>query len=228
MEKETILRVLVGSQAHGLATPESDFDYRGVFVVPTAKILSLEGAKETTSWIEGKEDDTSWEIGHFLNMAVHCNPTILETFLAPTAKDFVVPHDYLTLGDELRNLFPHIWNSIGVKNAFIGYGMNQRKKFLEDKDLRPNKYAAAYLRSLYNGYELLTTGTFTIRIADTEIGETVRAYKNGQFGGKGDVINECIKWEQKVIEAYNENPNKKTDYEVVNAFLLKVRKHFLV
>lgn len=221
MENQSILKVLVGSQAHGLATPESDFDYRGVFVVPTAKILSLEGSKQSTSWIEGKDDDTSWEVGHFLHMAIHCNPTILETFLAPVIEQNL-------WGAEMRDLFPAVWNSIGVKNAFIGYGMNQRKKFLEDKDARPNKYAAAYLRSLYNGYELLTTGTFTIRTADTEIGQLVRDYKEGRFGGKGDVINECIKWEQKVIEAYNENPDKKTDMEAVNAFLLKVRKHYLV
>ncbi len=58
----TILKVVVGSQAHGLATPESDFDYRGVFVVPTAEILSLNGTTKTTNWIEGKDDDTSWEL----------------------------------------------------------------------------------------------------------------------------------------------------------------------
>lgn len=38
---EAILKVIVGSQAHGLATPASDFDYRGVFVVPTKEILCV-------------------------------------------------------------------------------------------------------------------------------------------------------------------------------------------
>jgi predicted nucleotidyltransferase len=212
-----ILKVLVGSQAHGLATQESDFDYRGVYIAPTSEILRIGGEVHDTSWIEGKEDNTSWEVGHFLKMATKSNPTILETFLSPVEEtDF--------WGIELRALFPHVWNSSDVVNAFIGYGQNQRKKFLDEKDARPPKYAAANARVLYNAYELLTTGTFTIRIADTPVGETVRKFKEGKFKF-GEVIDFCREWEQKVREAYKENPNKETNLEAVNEFLLKVRKH---
>ena len=225
--KKTILKVIVGSQAHGLATPESDFDYRGVFVVPTSEILSLGNTKMNTVWVEGKEDDTSWEIGHFLNLATHCNPTILETFLAPKTNIELVDgrFDQLKLSDELRALFPYIWNSVDVKNAFIGYGLNQRKKFLEDKDKRAPKYAAAYLRTLYNAYELLNTGTFTVRIADTEIGETVRKFKNGEYT-IGEVIQTCTDWKEKVDFAFDHNPEHKAQLKPVNDFLLKIRKEF--
>src|SRR2546429_619841 len=120
--KSLILKTIVGSQAHGLANENSDYDYRGVFVVPTSEILRIGGSVKETNWIEGNEDDTSWEIGKFLLMATKCNPTVLETFLAPVKTSS-------PLGDELRTLFPHVWNSNDVKNAFIGYGINQRKKF---------------------------------------------------------------------------------------------------
>ena len=214
----TILKVLVGSQAHGLATPESDFDYRGVFLNPTSELLKLRGNKsKQTNWIEGEVDDTSWELGHFLDLATHCNPTILETFLSPV-------EEWTQEGVELRKLFDAVWNSDGVKDAFIGYGLNQRKKFLEKKDGRPAKFAAAYLRSLYNGMELLETGTFTVRIADTPIGETVRNYKLGNYV-VGDVIDTCLMYEEKVREAYNKNPNKRTDFDVVNDYLLGVRQN---
>lgn len=139
-----ILKVLVGSRAHGLHNEDSDHDYRGVFIQPTSEILKLGKTKRHTSWIEGKIDDTSWELGHFLQMAVKCNPTILEVFLSPIEEE---TEDC----KELRALFPHVWNSNDVKNAFIGYGLNQRKKFLDGKDNRPNKFAAAYLRSLVCG-----------------------------------------------------------------------------
>mgnify|MGYP001501964861 CR=1 FL=1 len=43
-----ILKVLVGSRAHGLSTETSDYDYRGVFVQPTETILSLGGKVQTT------------------------------------------------------------------------------------------------------------------------------------------------------------------------------------
>lgn len=221
-----ILKVLVGSQAHGLATPESDFDYRGVFVIPTEKILGIGCSKTTTNWNEGVNDDTSWEIGHFLNLATHCNPTILETFLAPTVKN-------TTWGTELRALFPYVWNSVDVKNAFIGYGINQRKKFFEDKDKRASKYAVAYLRTLYQAWELLTTGTFTVKIIDTPIGETLKQWKgtpSREMLDKyaGEVIKECIKWENKVREAFDKKPNKKSNLKPVNDFLLEVRREFWI
>lgn len=213
---EQLLKVIVGSQAHGLSTPESDFDYRGVFVMPTSEIIGLGGAIKHTNWIEGNVDDTSFEIGHFLFLATKCNPTILETFLAPVVE--TTPE-----GDELRSLFPHLWNSKAVMDAFCGYGMNQRKKFLEEKDGRPHKYAAAYIRSLYNAYELITTGKFTVKIADTEIGDLCRRFKNGDYTF-GEVIDQCRSWEQKVREAYEKCPKKEADLAPVNDFLLRVRK----
>lgn len=224
-KKYQILKVIVGSQAHGLATPESDYDYRGVFVIPTSEILKIGGHTEQTNWIEGKEDNTTWEIGHFLNMAVHCNPTILEIFLAPRADEKQILNHIYNLGADLRALFPHIWNSNDVMNAFIGYGHNQRKKFLDNKDNREAKYATAYLRVLYNAYEILTTGTFSSNMKDTPIFETLKRYKKKEYK-MGEVMQTCCDWEQKVQQAYRKNPNKETEVKPVNDFLLKVRKEF--
>jgi predicted nucleotidyltransferase len=211
-----ILRVLIGSQAHGLANENSDFDYRGVFVQPTVEILRLGSTKRNTNWIEGKNDVTSWEIGHFLNLSTKSNPTILETYLAPVVG---APHP---LGTSLRALFDHVWSSKGVRDAFIGYGLNQRKKFLEGKDSRPHKYAAAYLRVLYNAYELLSTGSFTITIANTSVGEMVREFKEGHYTA-GKVIDVCQAWQESVERAYNNNPGKEVNLEAVNDYLLDLR-----
>lgn len=236
---KTILKVIVGSQAHGLATPKSDFDYRGVFVVPTREILSLGNTKMNTNWNEGSNDDTSWEIGHFLNLATHCNPTILETFLAPVvdgwhcefdAQSMRVRHNWT---EELRDLFPYVWNTKDVMNAFIGYGLNQRKKFFDNKDKRASKYAVAYLRTLYQGWELLAFGTFTIKVSETEIGETLKRWKSMTpkeilEGHGGEVISECLKWEKRLRDMYEATPKKETDFEKINEFLLKVRKEFWI
>lgn len=37
----TILKVLVGSHAHGLAGPDSDRDFRSIFVMPTVELFRL-------------------------------------------------------------------------------------------------------------------------------------------------------------------------------------------
>lgn len=139
-----------------------------------------------------------------------------ETFLAPIDEsDF--------WGDELRKLFPYIWNSNDVRNAFIGYGVNQRAKFFKNQDNRAPKYAAAYLRVLFNCQELLNTGTFTVDLKDTEIYEQVKRFKNGEYT-PGEVIQACFDMETRVLKAFQKNPDKKTDIKPVNDFLLKLRK----
>ena len=226
-KKKILLKVIVGSQAHGLATPESDFDYRGVFIVPTVDFFRLGGVMKTTSWIEGKDDDTAWEIGHFLNMAVHCNPTVLETFLAPLDPMWAATRtpEELEIAEELRALFPYVWNSNDVRNAFVGYGVNQRKKFFDNKDQRAPKYAAAYLRVLYNCVQLLETGTFDVNLRNSPIYEQVKNFKEGRYT-YGEVIQACFEMETKVIKAFNSNPNKISEVEPVNAFILKIRKKY--
>jgi uncharacterized protein len=213
---KTLLKALVGSQAHGLASPESDYDWRGVFAHPTSEILSLAPNTRTTVWIEGKEDDTSWEVGHFLFLATKCNPSVLEIFVSThwTADEW---------GEELRHLFSYLWNSRGVRDAFVGYGLNQRKKFLDDKDRRAGKYAVAYLRSLFCAQQLLSTGIFSLSVVGTPIEEACRNWREGWFS-KGEVIQTCADWEEEVRKAYDANPNKEADLAPVNDYLLRFRK----
>jgi len=225
-ELNTILKVLVGSRAHGLHTDQSDYDYRGVFVQPTADILKLGGTLKQTSWIEGrepneagkKEDDTAWEIGHFLNLATHCNPTILEVFAAPIV-------EATEEGKELQALFPYIWNPKAVRDAFIGYGLNQRKKLLENKDNRPWKYACAYLRTLIQAEQLLSIGVLPVDMRFHEEYGTLMMFKN-KIGTPGAVIDKCLVMQRRV-EALADGCKHEPDLEKVNEFLLRVRsKHW--
>lgn len=221
-----ILKVLVGSRAHGLHTDTSDYDYRGVFVQPTSAIVSLNGTVQQTSWIEGddrrveqagnKVDDTAWEIGHFLRLATHCNPTILEVFAAPV-EEITFPE-----GEDLRKLLPAVWNPKAVRDAFVGYGLNQRKKFLEDKDNRAHKYAVAYFRTLLQAERLLTHGVLTVNFRTHAEYATLMMFKQGLVS-VGQVIDKCQQWEQYVREAAA-NCGHKPDLDQVNDFLLRVRK----
>ena len=175
-----ILKVLVGSHAHGLAGDESDQDFRSVFVIPTRTMFRVGFKYQGTRMIKEGEDETAWEIGQFLILARQGHPLVLETFMAP-----VVEMD--PWGAELRELFPSLWSARQAYEAFMNYCENQRKKMLEKKDGRPAKYAAAYLRVLFNLSELLERGSFTLKIADTSIGDIVRRVKQGDYR-LGEVI----------------------------------------
>ena len=189
-----------------------------MFVVPTSEILKVGGSVDQTSWIDGAVDDTQWELSKFLMLSTKSNPTVLETFLAPVKEGS-------EWSDEIRALFPHIWNSADVKNAFIGYGLNQRKKFFDNKDQRAPKYATAYLRVLYNAWQLLSTGTFSVNLAGSPVFDQCKKFKAGDYQ-VGEVIQACFEWETKVLAAYKQNPDKQTNLEPVNELLLKIRKHY--
>ncbi|KKN86868.1 hypothetical protein LCGC14_0264300 [marine sediment metagenome] len=220
-ERIEILKVLVGSRANGLSREDSDYDYRAVYVTPTSELLSLgTGKYKASAWVEGKnEDNTSYELGHFLHLATKSNANILEMFVAPLKGSNEI-------GDELRDLFDSVWSTEGVRNAFVGYSLNQRKKFLDDKDGRAWKYAVAYIRTLLQGIELIETGTMSIVVPDEWL-EDLQNVRDGKYT-RGAVVDLAEALREELDEAYERAEAferlQEPDVEKVNEFLLKVRK----
>ena len=213
-----ILRVLVGSHAHGLAGDESDQDFRSVFVIPTHTMFRVGFKYQGTRMMKEGEDETAWEIGHFLFLAQQGHPLALETFMAP-----VVEMD--TWGTELRNLFPSLWSARSTYESFMNYCGNQRKKMLERKDDRPAKYAAAYLRVLFNLAQLLERGSFDMKIADTSIGDTVRRVKQGDYRF-GEVIDLGEYWAGEATRRLAACRHEGRP-DLADDFLIKLRTAFL-
>lgn len=213
-----ILKVVVGSHAHGLAGPESDKDFRSVFVLPTAELFRVGFRYQGTRMMKEEDDETAWEIGHFLQLALQSHPLVLETLVAPV----VTMDDW---GAELRHLFPRLWSAQAAYESFLNYCDNQRKKMLEKKDGRPAKYAAAYVRVLFNLCELLERGTFSIRISETPVGEAVAKIKAGHFR-PGEVIDMGEHWAD-IAARRLRTCAQQARPELADAFLLKVRKAFL-
>jgi len=128
-------------------------------------------------------------------------------------------------GHRLRSLFPDVWFSEKVFESFVNYTHNQRQKFLEKKDGRPEKYAAAYLRVLHNLCELLETGTFTIHIADKELGKKIFAIKQGKYrtGEVIDVGETLLLRAQKLRAIFSHTAN----LTHINSFLIDIRHECL-
>lgn len=229
-----VLKALTGSRAHGFATEFSDWDWRGVFYHPTSAFHTLESKLKMTDWVEGavqdkgvKADTTAWEIGHFLELAARSNPTVLEVFAGPrVTKDH--PPDYRMWpkdeewGDELISLFPYLWNKNAVLESFIGYGRNQRTKFLDNKDKRGHKYACQWLRTLCQADHLLRTGRMMIDFKNhLEFGRLGR-WKQGKLG-VAEVMETTIHWEE-VVKVAAVGCAQQADLGKVNDFLLRFRQ----
>ena len=213
-----ILKVVVGSHAHGLARPDSDKDFRSVFVMPTAEFFRVGFKYQGMKMMKEEDDETAWEIGQFLHLALQGHPLVLETLVAPV----VTMDDW---GTELRQLFPRLWSAQAAYESFLNYCENQRKKMLEKKDGRPEKYAAAYVRVLFNLCELLERGTFSIRISETPVGEVVGRIKAGQYR-PGEVIDLGEYWSEEAARRLR-ICTQQARPDAADAFLLRLRKAFL-
>ena len=67
-----------GSHAYGLATVNSDVDYRGCYVSPSWQFWGLTTPQET--YDRHDPDCALHEVGKLLRLAAAANPTVLEVF----------------------------------------------------------------------------------------------------------------------------------------------------
>jgi hypothetical protein len=74
-----IFKAIVGSQSYGTNTPESDIDYKGVYMQSIDELISF-GYKEQ---IEVTKDECYWEVRRFLQLLQSANPTVLELLYSP-------------------------------------------------------------------------------------------------------------------------------------------------
>ena len=64
-----IFETITGSNAYGTNTPESDIDYRGIFLAPKERIIS--GIFPIEQWQDTKEDRVYYELRKFMKLSIH-------------------------------------------------------------------------------------------------------------------------------------------------------------
>ena len=230
-----LLRVQIGSRAHGTATEDSDDDQRMVYALPTADILRVVDRGKSVVWEEAKKtgtenDLTGWEIAHYARLALNCNPTILEVLWAPV----LAADDY---GKELRSIRSCFLSRQRVYDAFRGYASNQLKKMLWEPSagvwsVRNWKFAEAYLRVLYQGIVLLDTGELPVDLtakAHSDILGVLKSVRQGKTP-KGNVIDMADTLERRISVAWGNCHAipEKADVELVNGFVVALRRDYWV
>ncbi|MEV7445594.1 nucleotidyltransferase domain-containing protein [Streptomyces sp. NPDC091204] len=168
----TVYRCVMGSRAFGLATEASDTDRRGVYLAPAPLFWRFE---KPPTHVEGPRDEEfSWELERFCELALRANPNVLECLHSPLV-DELTP-----VGEELLSL-RGAFLSRRAHTSFSRYAASQRGKLLADVRVHgaPRwKHAMHLLRLLLSCRDLLRTGRLTIdagpyrdRLLDVRRGE---------------------------------------------------------
>lgn len=157
---KTLAKVVVGSRLHQTANENSDWDYRGIYIDDLRDALSPFQTHKTTSWIEGDQDNTSYELREFCRLATRGNATILEVFFSDQIVETSPEH---------KKIQKH-WQKFMDTQAFIassrGYATNQYKKMLSYDDvgekgqLRTAKFIIAFLRVMWQCEQYLLNDHF--------------------------------------------------------------------
>lgn len=155
-----LAKVLVGSRLHGTHNENSDYDYRGIYVESLKDTLSPFKKLKNTSWIEGDEDNTAYELREFCKLATKGNATILEVFFSDVIISTSPEHQ------EMRANWQKFMDTKAFIAASRGYASNQYKKALTYEDLGVNqqlrtaKFIISFLRVMWQCENFLRTGEF--------------------------------------------------------------------
>ena len=220
-----ILRVLVGSRAHGVANESSDFDYREVFVIPATHLLQVpRSARPKMAWADehrATDDEGGWEIEPFLEMCLRGHPNAIELLRGPI--ETCTPD-----GEALRALLPQLLSRRAVCESHLGYAKNARHKLLDKEQIARNpKWAATYLRVLWQGAELVATGELTVSLVGTEVHEAVLRARAGTLSPY-EVLALADPWERALVEARSDASRSvlrdSPDIDAINKWLLELRQ----
>lgn len=114
-----IFKAIVGSQSYGTATPESDTDYKGVYIQPIDDLISFRYKEQ----YEVGKDESYYEIRRFIQLLASANPTVLELLYSPP--------ECVLQKDPVFDLLTNVRDKFLTKkclNSFGGYAVAQIKK----------------------------------------------------------------------------------------------------
>jgi hypothetical protein len=140
IQEHTIFRCLSGSHAYGMATPESDEDFRGVAIPPKEYFLGFmqrfEQSESKPSPGHDVPDEVIYDIRKFVSLAADNNPNVMELLFMP--EDTIV---HSTPWWERLTAIRESFLSTRVRYTYGGYAVAQLKRIRQHRNylLNPPK-----------------------------------------------------------------------------------------
>jgi uncharacterized protein len=117
--KKIIFKTIIGSQAYGTSTKNSDLDIKGVYIQDIDDIISFNYLEQ----FEVTKDECYFEVRRFLQLLESANPTVLEMLFMP--KDCVLEN---SAEFELISKNREKFLTKRCYHSFAGYAIAQIKK----------------------------------------------------------------------------------------------------
>lgn len=174
-----VYTILQGSHAYGLATPESDHDWRGVFLLPNSSFLGL--YPDPTKWENKATDQVFWELGHFCRLLLKGNPNIVSMLSAPLDCVYL---EHLLMYDliEMRSRLV----SQSLRSAYVGWVHDEMRRVHasqhgpEGRPRGQSKRLSHVPRLIWEYVEAVEDGVIPGRIRPERL-EIVRQIKSGEM-----------------------------------------------
>lgn len=231
---KTLAKVVVGSRLHGTANEQSDWDYRGIYIDDLQDALSPFQQHKTTSWIDGNEDNTAYELREFCKLATKGNATMLEVFFSDEVVETSPAHK------EMQQNWQKFMDTKAFIQASRGYAQNQYRKALSYDDvgekgqLRTAKFIIAFLRVMWQCEQYLYKDVFKCSLKECPYYDFIMQIKGKPreemdiplcFAKMEEMNQKLLKAEQwcrdNMPEVYNRNP----DIKWIENFLFDVYYH---
>ncbi|WP_339726867.1 nucleotidyltransferase domain-containing protein [uncultured Gimesia sp.] len=149
-----LFATISGSHLYGFPSPDSDYDLRGVHLLPLETIIGLKGGQETvesTRIVEGLEIDlVTHDVGKFFQLMLKKNGYVLEQLLSPLVV-YATP-EY----EELKALAAGCVTKYHAYH-YLGFAATQWKLFQKEDPPRVKPLLYVY-RVLLTGLQLMRTG----------------------------------------------------------------------
>ncbi|MEU6844942.1 nucleotidyltransferase domain-containing protein [Streptomyces sp. NPDC046716] len=212
----TVYACVMGSRAFGLATEGSDTDRRGVFLAPTPLFWHFD---KPPTHVDGPADEQfSWELERFCELALRANPNILECLHSPLVERLTPTGEELLA---LRGAFL----SRRAHETFARYAAGQHKKL--EADVRVHgaprwKHAMHLLRLLTSSRDLLRTGELRIDVGEDR--DALLAVKRGEVPW-AEVDRRMARLTEEADAAADRSPlPPDPDRAIVEDFLFRTRR----
>jgi len=218
-----ILEGVTGSTAYGLATESSDVDIKGIYLLPTDKVLSLGFNQDKTTKNHTDPDWEYHEIGKYMNLVMKGNPTYTEVLFL---NEYTIKTKVGQLLIDNRDAF---LSTKAVMNAYRGYALSQAKKLNNrtaqgmdgyDSSMKNRfaKHTRHCFRLLMQAKQLLETGTLDVRVTPEQ---REWLFEMGEKS-PNEVVEEFMRQDKEFENVKSILPDK-PDKERLNAILIAIR-----